>query len=205
MSHYRVFNRRGTPKVKDGVVQKKSNWVRTPNYFNTPQREPVIDKRSPGKGYRHVVSRRDILRFIGIIPRWQELSAGLNAIVLAEGCFTLNGYYMYLGTIHICAWDDDYWQFWRPRFFLEHQSTLDRLGVPYEKDADGDFLCKFNESTVRGWQLLHIFLHELGHHHDRMTTRSRKVCARGESYAESYAFEFERQIWDRYREEFELY
>lgn len=203
--HCRVFNRRGTPKVKDGVVQKKNNWAPTPSYFNTPQREPVVDKLNPGKGYRHVISRRDILNFINIVPDWAELSRGLNAIVLAPGEMFTSGYYRSIGTIHICAWDDDYWQVWRPRFFLEHHDVLERLGVPFEKDSGGDFLCKFNESTVRGWQLLHIFLHELGHHHDRMTTRSQQRCARGEPYAENYAIEFECRIWDRYRSEFDLY
>jgi hypothetical protein len=48
-------------------------------------------------------------------------------------------------------------------------------------------------------------LHELGHHHDRMTTRSRRVGCRGEGYAEGYAWEYERLVWDRYLATFGLY
>jgi hypothetical protein len=205
MSQYRGFNRRQTPKVKDGKVQKKNNWANTHNYYNTPQYEPVVDKQNPGKGYRHVISKRDIQRFIGIIPDWPELSKGLNAIVLAPGRLYTAGYYTGHGTIHICAWDDDYWQAWTPRFFDEHKDVLQRLGVPYEEDKDGDVLCKFNEDTVRGWQLLHILLHELGHHHDRMTTNSQRRCSRGETYAEQYALAYERIVWDRYVEEFGMF
>jgi hypothetical protein len=45
---------------------------------------------------------------------------------------------------------------------------------------------------------MHILLHELGHHHDRMTTRSQRYCGRGESYAEQYALRFADQLWDAY-------
>jgi hypothetical protein len=48
-------------------------------------------------------------------------------------------------------------------------------------------MVKWTENTARAYQLLYMFLHELGHHHDRMTTRSRRATARGEPYAESYA------------------
>ncbi len=47
-----------------------------------------------------------------------------------------------------------------------------------------------------------VFLHELGHHHDRMTTRSRSQAARGERYAETYANRYAERIWDAYQAEF---
>ncbi len=50
--------------------------------------------------------------------------------------------------------------------------------------------------------LVHILVHVLGHHHDRMTTRSRKSTARGESFAERYAREHEDEILTRYRDAF---
>ena len=49
-----------------------------------------------------------------------------------------------------------------------------------------------------------IFLHELGHHHDRMTTRSRRGTARGEAYAENYALAYADRIWDGYVDAFGL-
>ena len=64
--------------------------------------------------------------------------------------------------------------------------------------------CQFNTAQVRAYQLLHVFLHELGHHHDRITTKSRAETARGENYAEQYAFKHEALIWERYIERFGL-
>ena len=58
-------------------------------------------------------------------------------------------------------------------------------------------LCHFTETSARGYQLLSVLLHELGHHHDRLTTRSRCV-GRGEPYAERYAIEHTDLIWERY-------
>ena len=52
--------------------------------------------------------------------------------------------------------------------------------------------------------LLDVFLHELGHHHDRLHTRSKRGCARGEPYAERYAKRHGNQLWKRYIERFGL-
>ena len=67
---------------------------------------------------------------------------------------------------------------------------LDRLGVPIEPVFDspeGDEeccrpnlfsqVCRFTEASARGFQLMHMFLHELGHYHDRMTTRSKRFAS----------------------------
>jgi hypothetical protein len=77
--------------------------------------------------------------------------------------------------------------------------------VPVERTPDGEIVCHFTEATARAYQLLHVLLHEIGHHHDLMTTRSRKECARGETYAEEYAYRYEALIWERYLSEFELF
>lgn len=199
------FNRRGTPRVVDGIVQKKNNWKRTPGVWNTRFSPPAVIKEKPGKGYRHVVSRRDVLKFVELIPEWETLAAGLYLIVLTQGWWDYAGRYSSAGRIHISAWGDEDWQTWRPRFYHEHAAVLQRLGVPCEQDSDGDYLCKFNPNTIRAWQLLHIFLHELGHHHDRMATQSQRRPPRGERYAEEYALRYEQVIWDRYRQEFEWY
>ena len=74
-----------TPKVRDGKVQKKNRTALTPNYYNTPQSYPVLDRKRPGAGYKHLIRKRDLYRFIEIIPDWDELAVGLNAVVLAPG------------------------------------------------------------------------------------------------------------------------
>ncbi len=86
--------------------------------------------------------------------------------------------------------------------YRAHQDIFERLGVPCGETTDGYFLCKFDEVTIRDYQLLHILLHELGHHHDRMTTRTQKRSGRGEKYAEDYALQHEAAIWERYHRVF---
>ena len=59
---------------------------------------------------------------------------------------------------------------------------------------------KWTADQARAHQLLCTFLHELGHHHDRMTTKYKQSADRGEKYAESYARRYTELIWDRYFE-----
>jgi hypothetical protein len=71
-------------------------------------------------------------------------------------------------------------------------------------DGWDDEQLEWTESQARACQLLHVLLHELGHHHDRMTNRSKTRAARGEPYAERYALRYEAGIWDAYLQEFGL-
>jgi hypothetical protein len=89
----------------------------------------------------------------------------------------------------------------RREYVEEHRDIFDRLGVPIEPGDEG-YVLGFTEVTLRAYQLLHVFLHELGHHHDRMTTRSQRRSSRGERFAEQYARTHGDQIWSRY---FELF
>ena len=50
--------------------------------------------------------------------------------------------------------------------------------------------------------LLHVFLHELGHHIDRMNTKNKKEPVKGEEYADQYADEMCERIWDDYCDAF---
>ena len=195
-----TMRRKTTPKVKSGRVCKKHNHKLTPHYWQTPQKLPVLDRERPGRGYRHLLRKKDIVSFISILPDWDELSIGLDAVLLAAGEFNTSGWYN-LGIVAICAWDRDLWHYVQPRWYRNHKALLDRLNVPCFKDQDS-IRCEWTEDTAKAYQLLHIFLHELGHHHDRITTRSRRRCARGESYAEKYALKYERTIWHRYTEVF---
>jgi hypothetical protein len=73
----------------------------------------------------------------------------------------------------------------------EHRPVLARLGVPVEPT-----------DSARAFQLLHVLLHELGHHHDRMTTRAGRYSCRGEDFAEHYSRRYAERIWGRYLDEF---
>jgi len=194
--------RKVTPKVIGGKVQKKNSHSVTFNYWDHDPGYPVIDRQRPGEGHRHLLNKADVQRFIDILPDWAELSKGLKAIILAED-EDLYGWHNE-GVIGICAWEKDLWQEYTDMFYQEHQAVLERLGVEVEALPSGDFECRFTENQVKAFQLLHILLHELGHHHDRMSTRSKR-SSRGEPYAEAYALEHMDAIWESYVSRFPLY
>lgn len=194
------MNRKSAPKVKRGRVQKKNKWTPTPTYYNAEQPLPVIDRRRPGEGYRHLLRRRDIEDFIALLPEWDELSKGLNAIVLAPGGDGMGWHEP--GVVHVCAWEEELW--WEetvPKFVDDHRDLFELLGVAVEKRGDR-LVTKWTEGQARAFQLLHVLLHEFGHHHDRMTTRSQEKAARGEWFAEEYARRHETRIWDAYLRRF---
>ena len=197
----RSWARKTTPAVAGGRVLKKNRTGESPSLDNTEPTRPEFVRQSPGKGYKHLLLKRDMERFVGLLPNWEELSRGLRYILLDAGGQSCYGWHRH-GIVALCAWDRELWQEYDPDFFAEHREVFERIGVPHERQADG-YRCLFTESTARAFQLLHILLHELGHHHDRMTTRSRRDAARGEPYAERYAREFEQLIFERYVSEFE--
>ncbi|MEN6489011.1 MAG: hypothetical protein ABFD66_09040 [Smithella sp.] len=191
------MHRRAAPKVRNGKVQKKNNHELTPSYWNTDIRDIVIDREKPGVGHKHIIKRKDIIEFIKLLPEWNELSKDLNAIVLSKASPFADGRCYSEGVIKIGAWPKDLWVSCTPEYFSGHKDIFDKLNLKYEK-VGNMYLCKFDESQVRAYQLLHIFLHELGHHHDRITTKSKRRSSRGEAYAEEYARKYESLIWTDY-------
>ncbi|MDH6308949.1 hypothetical protein M2451_001593 [Dysgonomonas sp. PFB1-18] len=196
------MNRRTATKVKNGRVQKKNNHKLTPNYWNTRQDVLQIDVEPAGKGYKHFLKKRDIIKFLEILPNWEEIDIDLNAIVLARGEYNTAGWYYSKGVIGICAREKDTTQYLNLNFFYDHKDLFDRLELRYEMKKDY-VICHWEEYQIRAYLLLHILLHEMGHHHDRITTKSKKYIARGEEYAESYAIKYEKIIWNRYFECFD--
>ena len=193
--------RKTTPKVKGGRVQKKNNHKRTPNYWNTRLKELQVDIEKPGKGYKHFLKKRDIIRFLALLPHYEELAVELDAVILAEGGGP-DGWYSN-GVLAICAWDKDKTVSLNREYFDDHRELFERLNVKYEIKAKS-VVCDFTEEQIIAYQLLHIFLHELGHHHDRLTTKNKTHMGRGEPFAESYAFKYEKVIWNRFFEEFKM-
>jgi hypothetical protein len=196
------FHRVTAPCVRNGQVRRKNNWRLTPNCYNTPQQTPAIDRDRPGEGYRHLFLKRDVERFLALLPDRAELSRGLNVVLLASGERWGYGWHR-PGVVALCAWWEGLWREMSPEFYEANRALCERLAVPCEELADEDRLLKFTRATARAFQLLDVLLHELGHHHDRMTTRSLRV-SRGEPYAEQYARRYADVIWDRYVEEFGL-
>lgn len=188
--------RKTTPKVKGGRVQKKNNWSETTDAVLLAGTAVSFERRRPGAAYRHLLRKQDLETFISLLPDWDELAAGLRLVVLDEGDYGTDGWHT-TGMVGVCAWDRDLWVDYHPSFVDEHRQILDRLGVEVRPHAAG-VVVQWTEATAKAYQLMHVFLHELGHHHDRMTTRSRGVAARGEPYAEAYAMQYAEGIWDSY-------
>ena len=80
------FNRRSAPKVRNGKVQRKNRHI------PTTHRGYIIDRRPPGKGYTHLLSKKNLQDFIDIVPDWHIYSERLERIVLASGD-TCDGYH----------------------------------------------------------------------------------------------------------------
>ena len=179
------YDRRTTPRVKNGRVQRKHR------YLFTARLGYVFDRESPEKGFRHVLTKKDLRDFIELIPDWDNLSLGLECIRLGKGDASDDGYYEHYhregtATIVLQAWPRELWQDIEREYFLVHRSIFDQLRISYD-DCGETFFCRFTRDQARAYTLLHVFLHELGHHHDRMTSKGQKRTKRGEPYAEAFA------------------
>lgn len=192
-----MFARRTATRIKKGTVQKKNRHAKTPNYWNTRQDEIQIDIENPGKGYKHFLKKRDIKQFLEILPNREEIDIEFDAVLLARGSYYRDGWYEN-GVVGICAWEKEMTKEYSLGYFKAHKEIFDRLEVRYTLKEDL-VICDFTENQIKAYLLLHIFLHELGHHHDRINTKSRKIT-RGENYAESYALKYEEIIWHKYFE-----
>jgi hypothetical protein len=85
------------------------------------------------------------------------------------------------GAIFLGAWPDDLWSEYPAPYFNDHQQIFDRLGVSYDRLEDR-VMCRFTEAQARAFMLLHVFMHELGHHFDRIHQKH-FGSTKGEDYA----------------------
>lgn len=218
--------RRSAMKVSGGRVQKKNNWrLDRDDYFAVPQAEIRIDRRDPAWGHRHLITVAQLRTFVDLLPDWDEVAVGLRAIVLdsADDCMGWHD----RGVVAVCAWEQGlWWELAEMDWVREHHGVLERIGVNHRVLTDDEVFesfweglnppsnartCKgqfaeirWSEPQARAFQLLHVLPHELGHHHDRMTTRSRRQSARGEAYAERYAHRVMEVVWPAYAGTFGL-
>ncbi|MBC7805938.1 MAG: hypothetical protein H7145_07285 [Akkermansiaceae bacterium] len=103
-------NRRSATKVVAGRVRTKNNRTLSMDYYDAPEPRTVsVDRKRPGQGYKHILHKSDIYRFIELLPDWKNLAIGLNAIVLAPGSSTMDGYHV-PGVVHVCAWEAEMWR-----------------------------------------------------------------------------------------------
>ncbi len=179
-----AFNSRTATRVKNGRVQPK-NRTRP-----TSHQGLVIDRESPGHGCQHVVTKADLQAFLDIIPDWDRYSERLERIVLSARRDHCDGMYEFFhreesGVIYLHSWSQDLWLELEPHYFQAHQHIFDKLGVRYDISA-GSTCCYFSPAQARAYTLLHVFLHELGHHFDRIHQKH-LGATKGEDYAEHFA------------------
>lgn len=184
-------SRRTATKVKDGRVQRKNRAKRSSHC------RLEIMRRTPERGFRHVVSKQDILSFIELIPEWERLSEGLERIVLVGGGDDCDGYYLFFhraetGGIYLHAWPEDLWVTFSKGHY-DYHPQLEVLGVAAEVQGDS-VRCHFSEAQARAFLLLHVFMHELGHHWHALKRRHRSSKL-DEDFAEKFANE---RFWDLY-------
>ena len=198
-------HRKSAMRVKDGRVAKKNNWVADHrDYYARPQAEIQIERTHPGAGHRHVVTIPQLREFIGLLPDWDELAVGLEAISVYSGGHGWLGM-SNPGVVVITAWEQDLW--WPDTdaaWVAEVRDLLDLLHVEVVPAGDdGTLELRWTEPQARAFMLLDVLVHELGHHHDRMTTRGRGA-PRGEPYAMAYARRVQSEVWPEYVRRFEL-
>jgi len=76
--------------------------------------------------------------------------------------------------------------------------------VTLAEPVGSSYFAEFTDQTLQAFLLLRVLVHELGHHHDRMTSPQQYAPTRGESYAEEYALRHEARIWEEYRRVFRV-
>jgi hypothetical protein len=194
-----IQNRKTAPRVVGGRVLRKNNWQPTPGHVYVRRPAPMIVRERPGHGYEHMLLARDVERFLALLPHWDELAIGLNTILLDAGHPTIEGWHR-RGVVALTAWERTLWVDYSAESHRKHAAIYDRIDLTRTILEDGYVRAEWTPAKIRAFQLTHILTHELGHHHDAMTNRSRH-SARGEEYAESYANALGDAVWARYVEE----
>lgn len=179
-----MFNRCTATKVKNGRVQRKNRQR------PTAHEHLVLHRESPGVGHQHVVSKRDIVEFVELIPEWSRFSERLESVRLIPPTDLSDGYHEFYdreetGSIALCAWPEDLWIWLSAEYFNAHAPIFGVLGVCSEPD-ENSVHCRFTKAQAKAFTLLHVFMHELGHHYDRIHQKHRGG-SKGEDYAERFA------------------
>lgn len=196
----RGYNRKTTPKVVNGKVQKKDN------HSITARERYVVDRKRPYEDYKHVITKKEIHDFIELIPDWEKIGEGIEAVILDEGGDGFYGLYSHYhhentGVVWLSAWPKEMWVEFDEEYFQEHKWCFELFGVVFEK-RKGDWFCYFTEKQAKAFMLLHIFLHELGHHVDKLRSKNQNAMLGGEEFAEKYANEKFNEIWPLYVKKF---
>ncbi|RYG23660.1 hypothetical protein EON82_13340 [bacterium] len=193
----RLSARKSAPGVRGGKTRKKNRTALSPDIYEHEFDRLVVQRIRPAKGHYHAVSPTDVRRFAALIPDWETVSEGIRAVVLTPGGDDCFGRYHNAGVIKLDAWPKVETAYVPPR----KEWLMRQLGIEEPHDDIGWFL-HLSREQVRCFLLMGTFLHDLGHHIDRMTTRSKADASNGEPFAIAYEHRRQRELWEAFCREF---
>ena len=197
------YQRRQTPKVQNGKVQRKNRTDLSPGFRNKPQDVLTIERERPGDGYQHLLKKAQVGRFIALLPTWEKLAWKLEAIVLAPGESGRRGWHS-LEAVGICAWPRSIEVEWRSEYVDRHRVVLDRLHVPVERVPGAACQLGFTRSTARAFQLISVLLEQLVLRYDHAAQRFAGGQMGPSGSGAKYLREHADAVWDACRVEFKL-
>ncbi|TDF37224.1 hypothetical protein EYS14_13790 [Alteromonadaceae bacterium M269] len=182
--------RKVTPKVRDGKVQKKNRHQWTEFQELLDQETFSTIKMKPQEGYIHVVDRKSALKFVKLIPDWEDMSKGLSALVPdIDGCnhqTDMNYYPNSYNSIWLSPFPKDMTLYWPKEFGEGHKEVTDLLGIEQEEIDDEEIKTVWTKPKAQAWQLLHLFLYDLYCHHECML-QGKDNYHHSDKLAEEYA------------------
>src|SRR3954447_17721557 len=118
--------RQRTGRAVGGPALRQNRHRADPrDVFVRPQPEIRLERYAPGPGWRHLITIRQLRRFIDLLPDWDEVAVGLDAIVLDGRCPVTMGRFT-AGVVAVCSWERGLWWYDAdPGFEEEHRALLD--------------------------------------------------------------------------------
>lgn len=179
-------------------MRKKNRTVLSPDIYVHEPDELLIKRTRPIAGHFHAVSATDVRRFVRLIDDWEEVASAVRAVILTPGGDYCYGRYNNAGIIKLDAWPKC-----GPHYVPSRKKWLiEQIGLGPMPEGQTYMISDITKEQVRCYLLLGTFLHELGHHIDRMSTRSKLDAANGEPAAIRYEQMRQRELWKPYCGEF---
>src|SRR3954453_16950169 len=101
-------------------------WIRVTTARSRRARS-ALTGAAPPEGSRHLITLAELRRFSELLPDWDEVAVGLDAIVLDSATDLRR--LVRTRRRGICAWDHDPWDWWSADMEHEHRHILDLLAV----------------------------------------------------------------------------
>lgn len=187
-------------RIKDGRRKPKRNRSDALRWCPRTHGAFTVHRDSPGRQRYHPATPEDVIRFVALIPDWQQHREDLDGVVLcapwSPEYLDTEGLYGQHAII-LFSWPRDPVQRLWYAFTKDVPETVPYLGLS-ERQVGKHFQVRWSPSQARAYVLLFVLLHEIAHHVDWMLNRRGKRAFRGEAFAEEWAAEYRRRIWADY-------